>query len=156
MKRLFFSLLFLLPVALSAELLGPDQTLTDLEFEDQHGRRHTLSEDLRFLIFSADMDGGKLIHRWMQDRNDEFLARQGIALLADIHRMPFLISKAIALPRMRDYSYSLLLIQEEDRGSIYPHREGSVTILVLNNLAIKSIHHASTVDELQTVLDKNR
>ncbi len=156
MKRLFFSLLFLLPVALSAELLGPNQTLTDLEFEDQHGRSHTLSEDLRFLIFSADMDGGKLIHRWMQDRNDEFLARQRIALLADIHRMPFLISKAIALPRMRDYNYSLLLIQEEGRGSIYPQKAGAVTILVLNRLAVQSIHHASSVEELQAVLDTNR
>lgn len=153
---LFMALLALLPAALSAEVIGPGHTLSDLEFKDQHDRSHRLSENLRFLIFSADMDGGKLVHAWMNERNDDFLASQNIALLADVHRMPYLISKTIAMPRMRGYTYSLLLIQAEGRGTIYPQQPKAVTIFVLKKLTVQSVHHASTVAELQAMLDRNR
>jgi hypothetical protein len=153
---LFLSLPALLPAALSAEVLGPGHTLRDLEFKDQHDRLHRLSENLRFLVFSADMGGSRLIQAWMKDRNDDYLKAQNIALLADIHRMPYLISKTIALPRMRNYTYSLLLIQDEGRGSIYPQQPEAVTVLVLKRLTVESIHYATTPAELQTIIDRNR
>lgn len=155
-NSLLLALALALPGVLSAEVLGLGHTLSDLEFKDQHDRSHRLSENLRFLIFSADMDGGKLMHAWMNERNDDFLTAQNIALLADVHRMPYLISKTIAMPRMRGYTYSLLLIQDEGRGNIYPQQPKAVTILVLKKLTVQSVHHASTVAELQAILDRNR
>ncbi len=51
----------ILAPAADAEPYGVGSVLPALSLEDQHGEVHTLDGSLRVVLFSRDLEGGKLI-----------------------------------------------------------------------------------------------
>src|SRR3546814_11475114 len=76
-----------------------------------------------------------------------------IDYISDISSMPALIAKLFALPKMRKYSFRLLLNRDDDFQSGFTPIEGKALILKLNDQhEVREIWYASNVDELKVAL----
>lgn len=133
MSRLLIA--FILPLTtivapLSAQTqLHVGDRLPEIVLEDQHGQEQRIGHE-RMIIFVRSMDASKIVHEVLTERNgDEWLAANNARFVADIHRMPGIISRFIAKPRMRDYNYTILLIEDEGVGDVFPAGENDILVL---------------------------
>ena len=110
-----------------------------VHYEDQHGSIHVLDSNVRNVIFLADMDAKDSLHEVLNDRGQEYLDQHHAVIIADIHRMPYLVSVMFALPAMRDYPYRLYLIREKGPGLRFPQKPGHMTLIRLKDRVIESI-----------------
>lgn len=125
MKRLHWVLLgMLLPgLALAVE---KGSTLEPWTLQDQFEKAHSLDDSTRVLLVARDMDGSKLVKAALAERPKGYLEARHALFLADISRMPALISRLFAVPAMRDYSYPVLLDRDAAIASRYASDEGKV------------------------------
>ena len=85
----------------------------NLQIKDQHDVPVTLPGAAAVIVFA----NAKAVDEWA----DPVLAAYGrqqmdehhVVYLSDIHRMPWLIGKMIALPKLRERKYSVALIRDE-------------------------------------------
>lgn len=61
--------------------------------------------------------------------------------------MPSLISKFVALPKMKNYSFPILLI-DEDNKALFPVQEDKITIITLDNSKITDVKFIKTAEDL--------
>lgn len=124
-KRLHWVLLgMLLPgLALAVE---KGSTLEPWTLQDQFEKAHSLDDSTRVLLVARDMDGSKLVKAALAERPKGYLEARHALFLADISRMPALISRLFAVPAMRDYSYPVLLDRDAAIASRYASDEGKV------------------------------
>jgi len=118
--------------------------LPRFELTDQHGRRSTVDEQTELLVFLPDRAAGKLLHAALAGAPPDFLAKHHTVCIADISGMPRLVARFIALPKMRDYPYPLLLAENAELDARMPRRTAAATLLRLKQLQIVSLDFAQT------------
>ena len=123
--------LLLLAVAAVAEL-GPGDPLPEVSLQDQHGATHVIGTDTRLLLFAADRPASDMINGFLKAQPGDFLSRRQAAYVADISTMPGLITRLVALPRMRERPYRILLVDDPTRVAFLPRRAGAVTLIQLD------------------------
>lgn len=171
-KRLtrLVTLLSLLPaLGLAAEAVPPTppvavQTLHSLtqplgapalaaqQFQDQWGKALGLSAETRLLIISRHKDGGEWVRNALTELGISDLQGQHWLYVADIARMPRLITKMFALPAMRDYSFPVALVQDEQLIADWPTAANQVVVLNLDNLRVRDRHDFADQQSLQGYL----
>ena len=126
--------------------------LPRIELADQHGETRAVDEGVRFLLFSRDMEGGDVLREAVDDQDAASLARVRAVYLADIHRMPGLVARLIAVPRMRGRAYPMLLDRTGEATARLPDREGHATVIELDALALRAVDHLASPDEVRARL----
>lgn len=101
MKLILIALL-LFPFSLSIAsplTIGDELSKENLvQFIDQHGNLQTIPKDTKYILFASDMEASnKVVHPFLLNLKQEGLNTRKIVFLADIHKMPAIISKI--LPR---------------------------------------------------------
>ncbi|QVM93524.1 FAD/FMN-containing dehydrogenase [Pseudomonas entomophila] len=130
MKYAAALLLSLLPLlALAVE---PGDRLAPWTLLDQYDQPYSLSADTRILLVAQDMDGAKLVKAALEGQPKGYLEARDAVFVADIQRMPALVSKLFAIPAMRDYSYRVMLDREGRVASRYAAGDGKVQWLTLD------------------------
>lgn len=124
-----------------------------MTLEDQHGNSYSLPGNYRTILFTADMEGGKIIQEFLEEKSEDYLENHAMAYVADVHRMPALITRLAAIPRMRGYPYNVLLIREGIVGSQLPRKEEQVTVIEIEDNTINAIEYATDIEELSTMLN---
>lgn len=125
-----------------------------LKLTNQHDAPVGLPGDAEVIIFANAKD----VDEWANPLLAEFGQKQmdvhHIVYLSDIHRMPWLISKMIALPKLRERAYSVALIREADEvpASIEP-TEGCLNWLQLSSGKVTAMTPICTPAELKNRLD---
>jgi hypothetical protein len=142
----------LLAPAAGAEPYAVGRELPALSLQDQHGDSHTLDASVRVVLFSRDMDGGKVIQQALSQDGQALLDAHSAVYLADVSRMPGLVRRMIAKPRMRKRPYLMWLDEEGDVTADLPSEEGLPTLLLLEDLRILRIHHPATPEALREAL----
>jgi hypothetical protein len=113
---------------------------------DQHGVEHRIDAAVRLVLFSRDMDGGAVMRQMLDaetlgEAPAAFLGRHRAVCVADIHRMPGLIARVIAKPRMRRRPYPVLLDEEGEVSAAWPSQEGRTTLIRLEaNRIVGALH----------------
>ncbi|MCM8912814.1 FAD/FMN-containing dehydrogenase, partial [Pseudomonas inefficax] len=107
MKYATALLLCLMPSLANA--LEPGDRLAPWTLLDQHDQACSLDAGTQILLVARDMDGAKLVKAALADQPEGYLEARNAVFVADIQRMPALISKLFAIPAMRDYNYRVLL-----------------------------------------------
>jgi hypothetical protein len=128
------------------------QQLPALQLSDQHERPGPVGGDIRLVLFAPDREGGEVAHEVLETIGAETLARSGIVYIADISAMPGLVTRMFALPKMRDYSYPLLLGREPADTAMMPRRAGALTLIGLDAGSITAVSYAATADALRAAL----
>ncbi len=141
--------LFGVSSATAEEPYAVGEQLASIELEDQHGELRALDESVKLILFSRDMDGGDILREGVARVGGERLEGLGALYLSDIHRMPGLVARFIAIPRMRDRPYPVLLDRDGKATARLPDVEGQATILELEGLTLRAVHHLDSVEAVQ-------
>ncbi|AVD83525.1 FAD/FMN-containing dehydrogenase [Pseudomonas sp. SWI6] len=152
MKYALALLLSLLPFMANALQTG--ETLAPWTLLDQYDQAGSLETGTHILLVARDMDGAKLVKAALADQPKGYLEARHALFVADIQRMPALISKLFAIPAMRDYSYRVLLDRDGRVASRYPAEEGKVLWLQLERGALVSQRLFSDAQALKAALDQ--
>ncbi|AXQ47850.1 FAD/FMN-containing dehydrogenase [Pseudomonas sp. SAR267] len=151
MKYAIALLFGLLP--LLAHALEPGERLAPWTLLDQYDQPYSLKPDTHILLVARDMEGAKLVKAALADAPKGYLEARDAVFVADIHRMPALISKLFAIPAMRDYSYRVLLDREGRIASRYPGQAGQVSWLRLKDGVLVSEQAFADAVALKAALD---
>lgn len=131
------------------------QTFQASHFESQFDEKVSLTNETKWLIFSYSKDGGE----WVKDAFDELsitdLQSTKWVYIADISKMPGLVTEIFALPKMRSYKFLIGLDQEGKITKGWPRQDESVTVIKLSQLNAEKTHffkdQASLRDFLRTI-----
>ena len=126
-------------VAEVAAVAGVGSTLPARSLEDQHGEVRSIDRGTRFVLFSRDMDGGDVIEEALSDAPEGFLEARGAVFVADISRMPSLVTRLFALPSMRRRPYPMLLDRTGDATADLPAEKGRATLIRLEALRVAAV-----------------
>lgn len=152
MKALPAWLLCLLPLMVHAVDTG--EQLAPWTLHDQHDQTFTLGNDTQILLVAHDMDGGKLVKAALAEQSKGYLEARDAVFVADIQRMPALISKLFAVPAMRDYRYRVMLDRDGQVAGRYPAAEGQVLWLQLDRGKVQSQHTFASAEALKAALEQ--
>jgi hypothetical protein len=145
------ALTLLLAGAALAEL-GPGDPLPEVSLQDQHGATHTIGADTRLLLFAADRPASDLINGYLKAQPGDFLSSRQAAYVADVSTMPGLITRLVALPRMRERPYRILLVDDATRVAFLPRRAGMVTLIHLDAGTVANVRFLSDAEQLAAAL----
>ncbi|MCU9946778.1 FAD/FMN-containing dehydrogenase [Pseudomonas sp. PDM13] len=122
---------------------------------DQYDQPYTLDNGLQLLLVARDMDGAKLVKAALEGKPKGYLEARKAVFLADVSRMPAIISTLFAVPAMRDYSYRVLLDRESRVTPRYSAEPGSVLLLRLDQgVVVESLQFIDS-DALQAILESS-
>ncbi|MDP9519719.1 FAD/FMN-containing dehydrogenase [Pseudomonas putida] len=146
---LLFSLLPLL-----ANALEPGDKLAPWTLLDQHEQAYSLDNSTHILLVARDMDGAKLVKAALAEQPKGYLEARDAVFVANIQRMPALISKLFAIPAMRDYTYRVLLDRDGRVASRYSVQDGQVQWLQLQQGVLVSQQSFADAAALKAALEK--
>lgn len=152
LKLLPILLLALLP--LSAQALERGDRLTPWTLLDQYDQPYTLNEQAQTLLVARSMDAAKLLKSALEDKPKGFLEARHTVFVADIQKMPSIIATMFAIPKMRDYSYRVLLDRESRVVPQYPGDEDKVLWLQLRDGKVVDQQQFGDAQALRSALEK--
>ena len=141
-----------LTVHAQANSLRAGDTLPTLALKDQHDKPAIVPADLRQVIFAADNGGAGLVTGWLDAQPKDWLQQTKRIYLADIHKMPGLITRMFALPKLREKPYQIVLGREEADLTMLPRKKDCVTLLPVNAGKIGEAAFVCDASALQAAL----
>jgi hypothetical protein len=161
-KQAVWSLaLSLLLAAASAATAEPDKGPPSLSIgdpvpaialRDQNGADLRVDPSTRVLVFTRDMDGGKLTKEAFAEDGRAILAKAGAVYLSDVSRMPALVRSMFAIPALKKRPYPVAFDESGEATAALPSHEGKVTILTLDAGRITAIAFAASAAEVRAAL----
>jgi predicted transcriptional regulator len=145
-KKFLFTVLLSLSAIANSLTVG--SVIPSLTVKDQFEKMHTVDANVKTILFSASKTGGTTIKDFLLKKEKDYLATNNAVYIADITEMPSLVTKFIAMPKMKEYPFSVLLIDEANKG-FFAVKEDMVSIISLENGKITDIKYVKTVEELE-------
>ncbi|WGY47116.1 hypothetical protein [Vibrio sp. ABG19] len=122
--------------------------------QDQNENTFTHQNKMQALLFVDGMAGKDLIQNALNTIDTQCMDEGKLVYLADISAMPGLISKFIAVPKMRDYGYPVWLDRDGAASSALPVREDQVTLLSIDDQLISGEEFFASSEALTQRLAK--
>ena len=134
-------------------MIDINATIEPFTLQDQFGTEHNIQVRPKILICSFGKNSGKLISDYFGSRESDYLTKYDIELIADVSGVPSLLRKTIIVPKMKKYSFEILLSSDKAFSKQFPEKEDNLTILKLENGTVKEIIYASDEDELRDAIE---
>lgn len=141
-KLLLLPLFALFLYANSFEL---NQNIGSFSLPNQFDEKQTIDNSIEMIIVSFEKGTGADINQFLSTKDKDFLKNHHTVFIANISGMPSIITKMFALPKMRDYKHSVLLIYDEE-DKRFVSQEDKSTLYRLENGVIKSISYITKED----------
>lgn len=136
-------------------LLKKGDTLPDIKYTNASEEESPIPKTTTKIMFIADMDASKILHPFLEERGKGYLEKNNAVLISDIHRMPFLISKFVALPKMKSYPYTIRLVREEKLADPFPRTKGFITLIRLGDDGkVQSVSESNAIDLIQKFIEE--
>lgn len=131
LKNIFLSVILsaLFVQALAQNSLQEGAPLPPLNLKDQHDKALDFPSDIQRIIFASDNTAASLVTPFLDTKKANWLKDERTVYLADIHRMPSLVTRMFALPQLREKSYSIGLGREEKELAAWPKQKGCVSVI---------------------------
>lgn len=94
------------------------------------------------LILSFEKDVSSKVKKYLDTKEKGFLEANSMMYISDISKMPSLITRMFALPKMKKFSFQVSLIYDEKEAASIPRHKNQVTVIELQNNQIKKIDFA--------------
>jgi hypothetical protein len=147
MKFLILSLFFF---SLPTWALEVGQPVTEIKFEDQFSEGIVVSSETKHVIFVADKEMSKVMTEYLSEAKPN-LKEMKTVYVSDISKMPSLITKTFALPKMRKYDFKVALDRTGDLTKSWPRQEKKITIVDIVEGKVSSIRYLGTRAEIETL-----
>lgn len=148
-KKLLFTIL--LGLGAFANTLTVGSNIPSLTIKDQFEKDNIVNENIKTIIFAATKTENTTIKEFLQSKDKELLTTNKAVYIADITGMPSLITKFVAMPKMKSYPFSILLIDEANK-TLFPIKEDMISIISLENGKVTDIKYIKTAAELAEIL----
>lgn len=148
---LFFFISFLFSQTHATEELAAGANLTGLKIESQFDEALTLNSDTKYIFFTSDKAASNLMHESITESKFD-LNKQPVLYISDISKMPSMITKMFAIPKMKKYSYKMGLDRTGDITKQWPRKEGQIAKLTLEKEIVKSIEFYTDKEALTASL----
>ncbi|MCA9501519.1 MAG: hypothetical protein H6748_04610 [Spirochaetaceae bacterium] len=136
----------------AGDTAGVGEVLSPIALEDQHGVLHQIDDSTRVVLFSRDMDGGRLLKAALAEVPASALTERGAVYVSDISGMPRPVATLFALPGMRRRPYPMLLDRDGEVTRVLPDVEGRATLLFLVGLRITRVEHVDSAEAVREAL----
>lgn len=148
MKKILFTLL--LAGATIANALNIGDSTPTFQIKDQFEKTHVIKADAKTLLVAADKGTSEILRDYFNAKPKGFLEENNAYYIADISGMPSLIAKFFALPKMKKYPFSILLVDEEQTKS-FNKKEGNITIYSIVDGKVSDVKYIKDASELDAV-----
>ncbi|MDQ1267763.1 MAG: hypothetical protein QG560_406 [Campylobacterota bacterium] len=149
---------FTLSVAiLSAAPLKVDSSLNVLDsfkYETPTGREMKIPKKTKLVIVAFEKDTGALVNEYLNTQNPFYLPKNNSVFIADINKMPAIVTSMFALPKLQKYKHLIYLHYGDKFQNMVPNKEQKITLLRIEDSKIKEISYISSVQELKTAIEK--
>jgi len=142
---LLLSLLFTLPslgdsyINKGYKMIEQNSTIEPFTLNDQFGEEHRLEQMPKLLICSFGKETGKLISNYFNAQDANYLTTHNIKLMADVSSVPSLLRGTFILPKMKKYSFEILISTESKFSEQFPREEDKLTVLKIENGVVQEI-----------------
>ena len=145
--------LFFLSLAVPAWALEAGESLAPFKIENQFGEPAELTAETALVVFSSDMDAAKLVTKHLNDNAGKITLDKTL-IVSDISKMPSMISKMFAIPKMKKYSFKMALDKTGQTTKSWPREKGTVVAMKLSNLKVDSIELLKTQEDVAKLFTK--
>jgi hypothetical protein len=158
MKKLPFLLsLALIPLFAAQISVGsPIASLQRFAYETPFEKKATIADSTRLVLISFEKESGDFAAKFFNARPADLLTRNSAVYIADIHKMPAIVTYLFARPKMKKYTFPLHLYNEGEAFEMsVPHKEGKLTAIRFgNDGTVDSIGYVGSGRELETLLSQ--
>ncbi len=148
----YLSLWFLGICAAHASAVVLDQPLPQVALQDQHAKPWAIRADTRLVIFAAGRTPSNLVMEVLGEQPKGFLDSRHAVYVADMSRMPGIISRTFALPALREQPFAVGVALDEKLLAQWPRQENAVTLIRLEAGMVARIDYARSANELKAAL----
>lgn len=156
MKKILFFVVFSISI-LNADFLQINSyisRLNELKYVTPNDAVVKIPKDVKLVIVSSQKATGALVNEYLDSQNQDYLQKNRAVFIADINKMPSLVTKMLALPKLRKYKHPIYINYDERFEEIVPSKEDRVTLMYVENSIIKNISYISTKEELKKAIEK--
>lgn len=153
---------FLLILTIAAAVLGASSIevgsalveLNNFKYETPQGREMRVPKKPKLVIVAFEKETGALVNEYLDTQDAYYLQMNRAIFIADISKMPTLITNMFALPKLRKYKHLIYLHYDEKFVTVVPNKEAKITLLSVEDGKIKTISYISTKQELKSAIEK--
>jgi hypothetical protein len=142
------------PATVRAATLKPGDALPALNLSDQHDQAGAIDPETRLVLFTKDMDASEHVQQALAEDGAAKLAAAKAVFVADISRMPAVITRFFALPALRKRPYRMLLDRDGQATANLPAVAEHVTLLRLSGGKIERVEFAVSAEQVGEALSK--
>ena len=142
-------------VAENVNMLKVGDFMQSFALEDQFGDPQRVDENTTLVLFSRDMEGGELLSSALKNKPTGYLPERRVVYVADISRMPDLVARLFALPKMRKRVYPMLLDREGRATKRLPDQKNHGTLIKLDKLRVVNIEFLGRAGEIEANIEKH-
>ncbi len=146
--------LIILPSVVIADPYTIESQIHGFSLKDQYGNQYEIDETTRLILFSKDKEGSNIIKNGLKKTYRNYLKNHNTVYIANISGMPGLIRKFVALPKMREYPYSILLDLRSSVTMDFPSQQDKATLIYVRNLRITDIQYIENPDLIKPAIDE--
>ena len=148
-KKILFTVLLALSAIANSLNVGND--VSSLKIKDQFEKEHIIDSNIKTILFASDKDTSDILKDYLLSKDADILTRNNAVYVADISGMPSLISKFIAMPKMKKYPFSILLLDDTNKEN-FTKEEGKIIVYTLENSKVTNISKISKKEELEVII----
>ncbi|TNE76620.1 MAG: hypothetical protein EP334_08130 [Gammaproteobacteria bacterium] len=120
---------------------------------DQFGQPFSSLENTSVVMLVSGMKAKGMAHDALEAVDTSCLRDKRLVYLANISGMPKMISKLIAVPRMRELDYPVWLDYSGQVAEALPRQKGRVTVMKLNgDKSVAEVSYTSSAEPLKEAL----
>ncbi len=120
--------------------------------QDQFANPFPHAENMELLVFADDMAASRDVRDAMGRIDPDCYEQGKLVFIADVSGMPSLITRLIAIPKMRGYGFPVWLDYEGEATEALPVKEGHVSMVSVEDGAITSIDYVQGMESVMNQL----
>lgn len=141
-------------VASDAESDGLQKgTRVELTLPDQFDTPTSVGAEVEILILAFSKDAGGTVRGYLDKQEAGYLRSHNAIFIADISPFPVVLRNSVALPMLRESSYSVLLLYEEEMSKALKKKDqgDQITVATLTDNVVQDLRYIETEAELVAV-----
>ncbi len=142
---------------LGADLITVDSPLNQLnnfKYETPQGRQMKVPKSTELVVIAFEKDTGALVNEFLNTQDPFYMPKRRAVFIADINKMPTIITNMFALPKLKKYKHLIYLHYEDQFQNALPHKEEQITLLHVKDAKIERVSYVSTQEELKAAIEK--
>ncbi len=132
----------------------PIYKFNSYKFETPQGRNMRVPRKTDLVIVAFEKETGALVNKYLDTKDPYYLLKKRTIFIADINKMPDMITKMFALPKLQKYKHLIYLHYGEKFQNDIPHKQDMITLFSIEHGKVKDISYITTVKELQAAIEK--